>query len=65
PALQNLVGGQPDRVFDPLRLQVLIDLWHGKGCVRPEIDARDLALTLSEPRDACIALRNRRLSGSL
>jgi len=39
PVLQDLVGRQPDRVFDPLRLQELIDPWHGEGCVRPKIDA--------------------------
>jgi len=39
PVLQDLVGRQPDRVFDPLRLQELVDFWHGEGCVRPEIDA--------------------------
>src|SRR6202040_2397588 len=31
PALQELVGRQPDRVFDPLRLQELVDFWHCKG----------------------------------
>src|SRR5262249_39348425 len=39
PALQNLVGREPDRVFDPLRLQKLVDLGHCKGGVSPEIDA--------------------------
>ena len=50
PALQDLVGGQPDRVFDPLRLQELVDFWHCKGRVRPEIDARDLALIAHNDR---------------
>ena len=50
PALQELVGRQPDRVFDPLRLQELVDFWHCKGRVRPEIDARDLALIARHDR---------------
>src|SRR4029077_11330153 len=50
PALQDLVGRQPDRVFDPLRLQELVDFWHCKGRVRPEIDARDLALIARHDR---------------
>ena len=43
PALQDLVGRQPDRVLDPLGFQELVDLRHGEGRVGPEIDARDLA----------------------
>src|ERR1022692_4811439 len=41
PMLQDLVGRQPDRVFDPLRLQVLVDLWVREAGVGAEIDARD------------------------
>src|SRR5215472_14251957 len=44
PALQNLVGRQPDRVFNPLRLQKLVDLGHCKGRVRSKIEAWGLAL---------------------
>ena len=39
PALRNLVGRWPDRVFDPLRLQKLVDLGHCKRGVRSKIDA--------------------------
>jgi hypothetical protein len=38
-ALQHLVGRQPDRVFDPRRLQILVDLGHREGGIGPEIDA--------------------------
>ena len=50
PALQDLVGRQPDRVFGPLRLQELVDFWHCKGRIRPEIDAGDLALVARHDR---------------
>src|SRR5215472_14284768 len=30
PALQNLVGRQPDRVFDPLGFRELVDVRHGE-----------------------------------
>ena len=43
PVLQDLVGGQPDRIFDPLSLQVLVDTRHGEGGIGPEIDAPDPA----------------------
>jgi hypothetical protein len=39
PALQDLVGREPDRVFDPLRLQELIDLRVREAGVGPVIDA--------------------------
>jgi len=45
-----LVGGQPDRVFDPLSLQVLVDLGHREGGIGPEIDARDLAAITDDDR---------------
>jgi hypothetical protein len=32
PTLQDLVGRQPDRIFDPLRFEKLVDLGHGEGC---------------------------------
>jgi hypothetical protein len=34
PALQHLVGRKPDRIFDPLGFQELVDLghWEGAGC---------------------------------
>ena len=41
--LQDPVGGEPDRILDPLVFQVLVDPWHGEGRVGAEIDARDLA----------------------
>src|SRR5262245_42833620 len=43
PALQNLVGRQPDRILDPLRFEKPVELGHGKGCIGSKIDARDLA----------------------
>ena len=40
PALQTLFGRQPDRVFDPLRLQKLVDRPRAlQGRVRSKIDA--------------------------
>ena len=41
--LQDVVGGQPDGVFDPFAFEVLIDLGIGEPGVGPEMDARDLA----------------------
>src|SRR5262245_11388432 len=38
PVLQNLVGWNADRIFDPLGFQELVDPRHGEGCIRPEID---------------------------
>ena len=38
PVLQNLVGGQTDRILDPLSLQELVDFGHREGCIGPEID---------------------------
>src|SRR6185369_806236 len=43
PPLENLVGGNADRIFDPLGFQELVDPWHGKGRVSTEIEAQDLA----------------------
>ena len=43
PSLENLVGGNADRIFDPLGLQELVDPWHGTGRVGAEIEAQDLA----------------------
>ena len=43
PLLQDPVGGEPDRVLDPLVFQVLVDPWHGEGRVGAKVDARDLA----------------------
>ena len=39
PVLQDPVHWQPDRVFDPLRFEKLVDLGHCKGRVSPEVDA--------------------------
>ena len=39
PVLQNLVGGQPDRILDPLGFQVLVDFGHREGRIGAEIDA--------------------------
>src|ERR1700720_4016127 len=44
PTLQDLVGRQPDRVFDVLSLQVLVDARHGEGGIGPKIDAPDPAI---------------------
>ena len=43
PLLQDQVGGEPDRILDPLVFQVLIDCRHGEGRVGAEVDARYLA----------------------
>ena len=43
PLLQDAVGGKPDRIFDALGLQVLLDIGIGEAGVGAEIDARDLA----------------------
>ena len=50
PALENLVGRQPDHILDPLGLQVIVDARHGEGCIGPEIDARDLAPVAHDDR---------------
>src|SRR5262249_26749085 len=42
PLLHNAVCRQPDRVFDPLGFEKLVNVWIGEGGVSPEIDARDL-----------------------
>ena len=39
PVLQDLVGWQLDRILDPRRLQILVDLGHREGGIGPEIDA--------------------------
>src|SRR5262249_40033399 len=39
PVLQDLVGGQTDRVFDVLSLQVLVDAWNDDCGLGPEIAA--------------------------
>jgi hypothetical protein len=44
------LAGKPDRVFDSLRLQELVDFWHCKGRVSPEINARNLALVARHDR---------------
>src|SRR5262249_43088857 len=38
PALQDLVGRKPDRIFDPLGFQKLVDLGHREGCICSKID---------------------------
>src|SRR5262249_21272066 len=50
PVLQDLVGGQTDRVFDVLSLQVLVDAWHGECGIGPEIDAPDPAAIPQDDR---------------
>jgi len=42
PFLQGAVGGKPDRVFDALGLEEVIDVGIGEAGVGAEIDARDL-----------------------
>src|SRR5262245_63887642 len=44
PVLEDPVGRQADRIFDPLGFQELVDLRHGERCVSAEIDTRELAL---------------------
>jgi hypothetical protein len=39
PTLQDLVGRQPDRIFDPLGFKELVDLGHREGCIGSKIDA--------------------------
>ena len=34
--LQDVIGGQPDRVALPAVFQRLVDRWDGKRCVRPD-----------------------------
>ena len=38
--LEDLVGGKPDRILDPLRFQELVDPWHGECGVGTEVEAR-------------------------
>ena len=43
PFMQDLVGGQPDRVFDPVDFEILLDIGIGEADVGAEIDARDFS----------------------
>lgn len=44
PVLQDLIGGQPDRILGPRGLRVLVDLRHREAGVGPEIEASDFTL---------------------
>src|SRR5665213_691973 len=46
--LQYLVGRQADRVFDSLRLKVLVHAWHRKGRVATEANPGSLSLVASD-----------------
>src|SRR5262245_48270413 len=50
PVLEDPVGRQADRIFDPLGFQELVDLRHGERCVSAEIDTRELALVACNDR---------------
>src|SRR6266487_1296406 len=50
PMLQDLVGRQADRIFDPLGFQELVNLRHGERCVSAEIDTRELAFVACNDR---------------
>ena len=50
PLLQKPVGGEADRVADPLGFQVLVDARHGEGRVGAEVEARDLAAIAGHDR---------------
>ena len=50
PVLKDVVGRQPDRVFDPLSFEELVDFRHGEACIGPEIDAQNLALIAHDDR---------------
>ena len=50
PVLQDLIGGQADRVFDPFSFQALVHAGNGEGCIGPEIDAQDFALIPHDDR---------------
>ena len=50
PVLEDPVGWQADRIFDPLGFQELVDLRHGERCVSAEIDTRELALVACNDR---------------
>ncbi len=43
PVLQDAVRRKPDRVFDPFRFKIFVDIRIGEAGVSAEIDARDLA----------------------
>ena len=44
------LGGQTDRILDPLGFEALVDARHGEGGISPEIDAQDLALIAPNDR---------------
>ena len=50
PLLQDAVGGQPDGVFDPFALKILVDLGIGEAGVGAEINARQLAAITGHDR---------------
>ena len=39
PLLQDVIGRQPDRVFDPLGFEELVHIWVGEGGIAAEVDA--------------------------
>ena len=48
PVLEDPVGRQADRIFDPLGFQELVDLRHGERCV--SADTQELALVACNDR---------------
>src|SRR5260370_1245498 len=50
PVLQHRVGGQTDRILDPLGFEVLVDARHRESGIGPEIDARDFAQVADHDR---------------
>src|SRR5258708_37193531 len=48
--LQDLIGGQTERILDPLSFEALIDTRHGEGSIGPEKDSQDLALIAHDHR---------------
>ena len=48
PILEDPVGRQADRIFDPLGFQELVDLRHGERCV--SADTQELALVACNDR---------------
>jgi hypothetical protein len=50
PFLQETVGGQPDRISDPLAFEIFVNVGVGESRVASKINAREFALVADDDR---------------